>query len=105
MNNEFEIVDGKLFISKELFRQAQLTDNNLSKLTGSCCTNLFDVKPRILTGQESIIIDYHDADYLKIPQNLDTFIDDITSTYHYEVRGKIKVSYNQQIFDVVINKY
>lgn len=33
MTEGFEIVDGRLFIDKELFRLAQLTDNNLRKLT------------------------------------------------------------------------
>jgi hypothetical protein len=105
MNSEFLIVDGKLFIDKDLFKQSLATDNHLSKLTGNSCSAIFKTMPEIHTGIESIIIDYHNADHLIISQNLETFISDISSSYHSEVRGKITVSVDDQVFDVIINQY
>jgi len=105
MIDGFEIVDGKLFIDKDLFRQAQLTDNNISKLTGSRCTHMFSSLPVIHTGIESVTIDYHNADYVSIPKELSKFVNELKDNYHYKVRGAIKVAINQEIFDVVINNY
>lgn len=105
MINGFEIVDGKLFVDKELFRQAQLTDNNLSKLTGNDASRIFKKKPRIYTGIESVTIDYHGADQVPVPRDINQFINEIKESYHYKVRGSIKVAVNEDIFNVVINTY
>lgn len=101
----FEIVDGRLFIDKELFRQAQMTDNNLSKLTGSCCADMFRKPPKILTGKSSITIDYHDADFVRVPKELYHFIEEIKGDYHQKVRGALKVIVEQDLLDIVINNY
>lgn len=105
MVDGFEIVDGKLFIDKELFRQAQMTDNNLSKLTGSSCANLFKAKPKISTGQESVIVNYHEADFVQVPKELYQFVNELKTTYHRQIRGAIKVAVDQDLLDVVINNY
>ncbi|MDA3845612.1 MAG: hypothetical protein PF505_03575, partial [Vallitaleaceae bacterium] len=83
MIDGFEIVDGKLFIDKDLFRQAQLTDNNLSKLTGSSCINVFKNRPVIHTGIESVTINYHNADYVNVTRELNRFISELKDNYHY----------------------
>lgn len=105
MIDAFEIVDGKLFIDKELFMQAQLTDNNLSKLTGNDVSRIFFRKPRIYTGIESVTIDYHGADEVIVHSELDRFVDEIKNAYHYKVRGAIKVAVDKEVFNVVINTY
>lgn len=105
MNESFEILDGKLFIEKNLFYESQHSNNNILALTGSNNEQMFKSSPSIRTGIESVIIDYHDAVNITIPRNPQEFVEELNNNYHSKCRGSLKIYDHRRIYDLLINKY
>jgi len=106
MSNAFDIVDGILYVDKQLFNEAQLHDNSISQLTASHYTNLYTAGPRFKTGPETVIIDYTQADVLHIDRDPMDFIEELRKTYPNQVRGCITI--HDQIHprkSICINSY
>lgn len=106
MNSKFEIIDGIVYVEKNLFEEAQNEDNNISKLVGSPSVNLFKTRPRIITGVESVTIDYRFADEISVDIDPTIFVKEIQSLYDYRVRGHLIVDVgDHQPQDMLINRY
>lgn len=102
---DFEIVDGEVFIDKDLFWQAWDDGSALSDLTGDSVVGLFSIKPTIRTGPESVIIDYHNADIVGVHQDYATYFEDIRDKYRNNVRGTVTIMVDNQLVHVTINNY
>lgn len=106
MNSRFEIIDGVVYVDKHLFEEAQHVDNNISKLVGSACVNLFSRRPTITTGIESVTIDYHYADEVSVEMDATRFIDELRALYDFKVRGHLVVDMGDHVpKDMLINRY
>ncbi len=106
MISSFEIVGGVVYLDKMLYSDSLNLDNDLSKLTGSTCVNMFKMRPRIWTGVESVTIDYEDSDGVMIQKDPNMYIEELRQHYHSRVRGHLIVDIGEkQPIDLVINKY
>lgn len=106
MNSKFEIIDGIVYVEKRLYEEAQNVDNNISKLVGSPCVNLFKSGPMITTGVESVTIDYHFADEVPVEMDPIVFVKELKTRYDYRVRGHLIVDVgDHQPKDMLINRY
>lgn len=106
MSKNFQIIDGTMYVDKQLFYEAQEEENNISRLTGSFYTDFFKTKPRCITGQETVIIDYHNVDQILIEKDSNQFVDELISMYHSKVRGHLVISLDDGRSKVItINKY
>ncbi len=106
MNSGFDIIDGVVYVEKKLYQEAQRVDNNISKLVGSACVNLFKARPAITTGIESVTIDYHFSDGVGIDMDPMIFVNELRSAYDYRVRGHLVVDTGgKEPIDMLINRY
>lgn len=106
MNEHFEIIGGVVYLDKSLFTDSLKADNDLSKLIGSTCMNIFKMKPRIQTGVESVTIDYADSDSIRIDQNPKMYVHNLQDHYHSRVRGHLVMDIGEeQPVDMVINSF
>lgn len=106
MNKSFQIIDGIMYIDKQLFYQSQEVENNISRLTGSFYTDFFKTKPRCTTGQETVIIDYHNVDDIYIERDSSQFIEELQDMYHSKVRGHLTICQDDGRSKVItINRY
>ena len=106
MNEHFEIIGGVVYLDKSLFTDSLKTDNDLSKLIGSTCANIFKTKPRIQTGVESVTIDYADSDSVRIDQDPKMYVHNIQDQYHSRVRGHLVMDIGEeQPVYIIINSY
>lgn len=106
MNSGFEIIDGIVYVEKMLFDEAQRLDNNISKLVGSPCVDLFKMRPMITSGVESVTIDYHFADEVSVNEDPITFVNELRDRYACKVRGHLVVDKgDHKPVDMVINRY
>lgn len=105
MNESFEILDGKLFMDKKLFAEAQHSTNNITYLSSLSHAQMFQQAPDIHTGLSSVTIDYHNAVNMTVPRNLDEYITELKDTYQNQLRGSLKVCSNNRVFEVVISKF
>ncbi|OYT15330.1 MAG: hypothetical protein B7C24_13600 [Bacteroidetes bacterium 4572_77] len=105
MNHSFEILDGTLYIDKELYRQSLHTSNNISILTGCNNLQIFDYTPQIRTGIESVTIDYHNSVHITVPKELHGFVTELAETYHNRLRGSLKVCVDNKVVDIILSKF
>lgn len=106
MKSGFDIIDGVVYVDKRLYQQAQQVDNNISKLVGSTCVNLFKAKPAITTGIESVTIDYHLSDGVGVDMDPMIFVNELRSEYSSRVRGHLVVDTgDSEPIDMLINRY
>lgn len=106
MKSGFDIIDGVVYVDKHLYQEAQLVDNNISKLVGSPCVNLFKQRPTVITGIESVTIDYRFADGVPIDMDPMIFVNELRSSYDYRVRGHLVVDTgDNKPMDMLINRY
>lgn len=106
MINKFYIIDGIVYVDKHIFRESLQIDNNISKLSGSTCLNIFKTKPKIITGVESVTIDFHNIDGIAIHKDPLVFVDELRKTYQNKVRGHLVIDMgNESPVDIHINSY
>ena len=106
MKNHFEIVGGIVYLDKSLYTDSLNVDNNLSKLMGSSCVNIFKTKPRIQCGVESVTIDYAGSDSVSIDQDPVKYIRSLQDQYHNRVRGHLVMDIGEgEPIDMLINLY
>lgn len=106
MKTSFDIIDGIVYVDKHLYQEAQHVDNNISKLVGSTCVNLFKQRPTIITGIESVTIDYHLSDGIAVNMDPMIFVNELRSAYDYRIRGHLVVDTgDQKPIDMVINRF
>lgn len=106
MKKSFNIIDGTVYLDKKLYQQAQFEDNNISKLTGSVCMNIFKTKPRLSTGIDSVTIDYHNGGDVRINRDPIEFVEEMRTTYQNKVRGHIVVDVGEDApMDILINNF
>lgn len=102
----FDIIDGVVYVDKKLYTDAQQVDNNISKLVGSPCVNLFKTRPAISTGIDSVTIDYRLADGIEIDMDPMIFVNELRSSYDFRIRGHLVVDIgNHEPVDMLINRY
>jgi len=106
MKQHFEIVGGVVYLDKSLFADSLKVDNDLSKLMGSACANIFKTRPRIITGVESVTIDYADSDSIRIDQDPELYLHSLQDHYHSRVRGHLVVDIGEERpVDMMINSF
>ncbi len=106
MKEHFEIIGGVVYLDKSLFTDSLKYDNDLSKLIGSTCVNIFKTKPRIQTGVESVTIDYADSDSVRIDQDPKIYVQNLQDQYHSRVRGHLVMDIGgEQPVDIEINSF
>lgn len=106
MKEHFEIIGGVVYLDKSLFVDALKVDNDLSKLIGSTCVNIFKAKPKIQSGVESVTIDYAMSDSIRIDQDPEAYVHNLQDHYHSLVRGHIVVDTGEgHPVDLVINSF
>ena len=105
MNNSFDIIDGQLYIDKELYNNCQCSDHYIVALTGCDNQMLFKNSPTIRTGIESITIDYYDSDTITIDTTPQDFVEEIKSLYHSKLRGCITINDSDKVYDLIVNNY
>lgn len=106
MKEHFEIIGGVVYLDKSLFVDALKVDNDLSKLIGSTCVNIFKAKPRIQSGVESVTIDYATSDSIRIDQDPEIYVHKLQDHYHERVRGHLLVDIGEeQPVDMIINSF
>lgn len=106
MNKQFEIVGGIVYLDKSLYTDSLKADNEISKLFGSTCVNMFKTKPRIQSGVESVTIDYAGSDSVVIDQEPVEYIHHLQEQYHNMVRGHLIMDIGEgDPIDMLINNY
>jgi len=105
MNNSFDIVDGQLYMDKDLYNHAHSYDTHILALIGSQNEQLFKHSPVIRTGIESITIDYDTSDKVTIQGSPDKFVDDLKERYHNKLRGRITIANDKHIYKITVNNY
>lgn len=106
MGKSFQIIDGTMYVDKQLFYEAQEVENNISRLTGSFYTDFFKTKPKCITGQETVIIDYHNVDEIIIEKDSSLFVEELRDMYHSKVRGHLVICQDDGRSKVItINRY
>lgn len=106
MNKHFEIIGGIVYLDKKIFADAMQRDNNVSKLTGSTCENIFNARPRIQCGVESVTIDYSLSDRIRIDQDPEIYIHNLQDQYHNQVRGHLVIDIGlQDPIDMTISSF
>lgn len=106
MNKHFEIVGGIVYLDKSLYTNSLKVDNDLSKLVGSTCANIFKTRPRIQCGVESVTIDYAGSDSVSIDQDPVDYIRHLQEQYHSRVRGHLVLDIGEdKPVDMLINTY
>jgi len=106
MGKNFQIIDGTMYVEKQLFNSAQEEENNISRLTGSFYTDFFKTKPTCTTGQETVIIDYHNVDQILVEKDANQFVDELCASYHSKVRGHLTICLEDGRYKtLIINKY
>lgn len=106
MMRSFNIIDGIVYVDKMVYQEAQMVDNNISKLLGSTNVNMFKKRPTITTGVESVTVDFHDVNGIGINKDPMVFVDEIREKYHKKVRGHIVVDVgDDSLQDICINVY
>lgn len=106
MKRSFNIIDGIVYVDKSIYQEAQLVDNNVSKLTGSTCMNLFKTKPIIKTGIESVTIDFSSVEGIGINKDPVLFVEELRATYNGRIRGHLVVDVgDDHPVDININSY
>ena len=106
MNDHFDIVGGIVYLDKSLYTDSLIVDNDLSKLIGSSCANMFKTRPRIQCGVSSVSIDFSRSDNVTVDQNPELYIHKLQEHYHNQVRGHLVVDIGVgEPTDMLINTY
>lgn len=106
MKQHFEIVGGTVYLDKSLYTDSLKADNNISKLTGSSCADIFKTRPRVQCGVESVTIDFTCSDNVSIDQNPGEYIRHLQEKYHNRVRGHLIMDIGEgDPIDMIINSY
>lgn len=106
MKGRFEIVGGVVYLDKSLYIDSMKVDNDLSKLTGSTCVNMFKARPHIQSGIESVTIDYHYTDGVTLDQNPFDYVEELRQHYQSRVRGHLIVDVGEaHPIDLTINRF
>lgn len=106
MNEHFDIVGGIVYLDKSLYTDSLIVDNDLSKLSGSSCANMFKTRPRIQSGVDSVSIDFSGSDNVTIDQDPVLYIHKLQEHYHNQVRGHLVIDIGAgEPIDMLINTY
>jgi len=105
MNNSFNIIDGQLYIDKELYNHGQTSNTHILALIGSSNQHLFSNSPNIRTGIKSITIDYSQSEAITIQCAPQDFVDELNRLYHNKLRGCITINDSNHIYDLTVNNY
>lgn len=106
MKTHFEIIGGTVYLDKQLFADSLRHDNDLSKLMGSACTNIFATRPKVQTGIDTVTIDYSESDSVRINQDPVDYIRRLQEDYQNSVRGHLIMDAGDgDTIDLLINRY
>lgn len=106
MKEHFDIIGGMVFLDKDLYSEALKSDNQISKMMGSCCSNIFSIRPRIQAGVESMTIDFTTSDAICIHQDPNIYVHQLQDQYKRRIRGHLLVDTGgERPVDLVINHY
>ena len=106
MKEHFDIIGGIVYLDKQIYTQSLTVDNDISKLTGSVCDNIFRIRPRVQCGIDSVTIDYTESDSVRVDQDPGTYIHHLQEHYHNGIRGHLIMDIGDELpTDMVINRY
>lgn len=92
MGIEYVISGGQLYFDKKVFTRELLSASSpLKDILGTKNNGVEDRRPIITKTDNSVIIDYNNASYVKVDENFEELFRILKSKYRTKMKGKITI--------------